>query len=351
MCAAFLLLLDGGSDLPWCYFAGVNLQSFYVSMLPWTRRKFIGSSDDIWEHYDAESGETIPGPGTEPLPKKIKIPEMDDWYQMKYFDTANKDSEDQEQYNLSHILYEVTGCIMPRNIQRHQAALKTLNRYGINSKKANHYLTYCMALLGEAKHQSVIYGLHSDDLSNQENGQNYPAGDRIEDESVESLKDTISSLRSEITRYKQAVQDANQVIKTNKDRISAMEKQASGNRQELTDLSSLVFGVQDTDHTLGINFPYRTASRVISFGGDTDWQNEMKAKLPDVLFSDRLLKGTTDIYKKEDVVWIQTAGISYSEYQIIVREMRRFNIPVRYYLSTNVSNCASQLVKADIASC
>lgn len=351
MCTAFLLLLDGGSDLPWCYFAGVNLQSFYVSMLPWTRRKFIGSCDDIWEHYDAEIGEIIPGPGSEPLPKKIKVPEMDDWYQMKYFDATNKESDNVEQYNLSHILYEVTGCIMPRNLERHQAALRTLNRYGINNKKANHYLTYCMALLGEAKHQSVIYGLQNDDLSKQECDYHQPSEESIGEESVESLKDTISSLRSEINRYKQAVQDANQIIKINKDRITEMETQVSVSKQELSDLSSLIFGVQDTDRSLGINFPYRTASRIICFGGDPDWLKEMKAKLPDVLFSARISRGTADIYKKTDVVWIQTAGISYSDYQNIVHEMRRFHIPVRYFSSTNVSNCAAQLVKADIASC
>ena len=208
-----------------------------------------------------------------------------------------------------------------------------------------------MALLGEAKHQSVIYGLQNDDLSKREDDHHYPSEESIEDESVESLKDTISSLRSEINRYKQAVQDASQIIKTNKDRLSEMEKQVSFNKQELADLSSLVFGIQDTDRYLGINFPYRTASRIISFGGDPDWLNQMKAKLPDVLFSDRISRGTTDIYKKADVVWIQTAGISYIDYQNIVREMRRFNIPVRYFSSTNVSNCAAQLVKADIASC
>ncbi|MGN1154860.1 MAG: hypothetical protein ACI4TK_01645 [Agathobacter sp.] len=351
MCAGFLFLLDSGSDLPWCYFAGINLQSFYVSMLPWTRSKFTGSCDDIWEHFDADTGRILPGPGTEPLPRKIKIPEMDDWYQMKYFDVANKDSDDPELYNLSHILYEITGCIMPRNLERYRAALKTLNRYGINNKKTNLSLTYCMALLGEAKHQSNIFGLSDGNSSETEEVTPYSDESLCKDDSIESLKEMISSLRAEIRYYKQTVQSVNQELMTEKNRIRKMEKQAAVNKQELEDMGSLIFGIQDTGFSLGISFPYRTASHIIVFGGELSWRNEIKAKLPDILFFDRITKSNCDALRKADMVWIQITGTSYSEYLNIVLEIRKYGIPVRYFSCPSSSACATQLVKADIASC
>lgn len=73
MCMAFLSLLDQGSDFPWCYFPNVILQSLYVSMLPWTRTRYIPSCDDIWEHYDSETGAIVPGPTDQPYPRRSRF--------------------------------------------------------------------------------------------------------------------------------------------------------------------------------------------------------------------------------------------------------------------------------------
>lgn len=48
----------------------------------------------------------------------------------------------------------MTGCIMPRNLERYQPALMRLDEYGLRGKRNLLPLMYCMSLLGEASHQS-----------------------------------------------------------------------------------------------------------------------------------------------------------------------------------------------------
>ena len=346
MCAAFLLLLDEGSDLPWCYFPGVHLQSCYVSMLPWTRTKHIGTCDDIWEHYDAQTASVIPGPTADPLPKKIKVPDPENWYELKYADSSAVNADSADLYNLSQVIYEITGCIMPRNLNRHKAALKTLSRYGINNKKTNQYLSYCIALLGEAKHQSTLYGMqHTASEPSEESTTN------TDGQSAEELKAMIRSLQAENSRYKQAAQTANLELSAARNRLNEMETQAASCKQEIADLGSLLFEDFGTPMKLGVNFPYRTASHIVIYGGSGQWLTEMKAKLPDITFHDRFSKGQADQLRRASMVWLQTSGMSHREYKTILQELRKHALPVRYFSGTDVSACAAQLVQADIASC
>ena len=52
-------------------------------------------------------------------------------------------------------MYELTGCIMPRKMDRYIPALKILDRYGIRGKKTLPLL-YCASALGEARHRSSL---------------------------------------------------------------------------------------------------------------------------------------------------------------------------------------------------
>lgn len=335
MCMAFLLLLDEGSDLPWCYFPGVSIQTFYVSMLPWTRTKYCNSCDGIWEHYDSEIDAVVPGPGVAPLPKKIKRPDVDSWYQLSYRNTANKSSDSQTLYNLSHILYETTGCIMPRNPDRYQSALETWSRYGINSKKANLNLLYCMSLLGEGKHRSEMTHLAT--------GQNsFDAG---------TLPDDVQSLQAELIRCREALQNAVTELSTEQRRHSELLERVSKREQEIQDLCHAVFHTSDRNSTLGVKFPYRTASQIVIFGTDKLWLKQMEAMLPDIVFLERWSRDAVDLIRKADMVWIQPEHMSHGDFRSIVTEVRKFDGTLRLFPNNNISECAAMLAKADIATC
>lgn len=335
MCMAFLVLLDEGSDLPWCYFPGVSLQSCYVCMLPWTRTRYTDSCDGIWDHFDPDAGSIVYGPANEPLPKKIRLPDVDPWYQLKYHNSSMKDSENQTLYSLSHILYETTGCIMPRNLERYQSALSTWNQYGINSKKANLNLLYCMSLLGEAKHRSEMT--------------HFPACQNSSD--AEAVPDDIETLQAELIRCREALRNASTEIDTEKKRHSELLEKLSRRDQEIQDLCNTVFRTVDSSPALGVKFPYRTASQIIVFGTDKAWLKKMEAMVPDVVFQERWSRGVVDLIRKADVVWVQPENMFHGDFRSIMSEVRKFDGTLRLFPNSNISECASMLAKADIASC
>lgn len=127
MCFAFMYLVDSGSDLPWCYFGGVNLHTAYSALLPWPRNRYNVLADGIWNHFDEETGSIESGPEGGTLSKKIRVPELEDWNKLQYRDLADDDCL----YNLGQVKYETTGCLMPRKLDRYVPALKVLDRYGI----------------------------------------------------------------------------------------------------------------------------------------------------------------------------------------------------------------------------
>lgn len=148
LCFAFLYLLDTGSDLPWVFGISTQLMTLCSSVLPWRYYEFDLESDDYWLHYNDEVQDMV-YPSSKPLPKRIKVPVLENWYAMDYTDKTIPDDEYQESCNLAQILYEITGGIMPRNLTRYAGALEELDRYGLSGKKALHPLMYCMTFLGE----------------------------------------------------------------------------------------------------------------------------------------------------------------------------------------------------------
>lgn len=339
MCMAFLALLDRNSDLPWCYFPSVILQSCYVSMLPWTRTRFIPCCDDIWEHYDADLGAIVPGPSNQPLSKKIKAPDLDDWYRMQYHDSAKSITENNDLFNLAQIVYEVTGCLMPRNPERHLAALSTLNRYGINNKKTNQNLLYCMALLGEAKHQSLVTQLPG---SQDDPFEQLP-------ETVEELQAQVIALREELSHYKQTLQDFNNQSNVGASQLAQLQRQHTHRDILVHDLSSIVFHEKMPIISKGANFPYRTSSYFAVFSVDDSWIQDMQSKLPDILFLHDIPKRNPEIFKSMETIWVQPEHMPHDTYWRIIIEARKAEVPVRILPFADATSCATLLVHADIS--
>ncbi len=342
LCFAFLYLLDSGSDLPWCYFAGANLLTAFCSMLPWPRTRFNTYEDGIWYHTDPETGETLAGPEEYSLPKRIRVPEPDNWLQMKYSDSA----DDNDLYNLGQILYEVTGCIMPRKLDRYHPAFGTLDRYGIRGKQALRPPLYCMSLLGEVKNQTKPYYASLRYIPDEEELE------PEEDVSVEELRSQLAALREENKRLKQQAYDSGREVRDEKDRYEALAQKVANDAQELHDLRELIFNQQSEQYetavaTKSIQYPYRTDKRIVVFGGHDTWAKEMRPKFPDVRFIDRGMVPNTDLIRRADVVWIQPNALSHAYYYKIIDEVRRSNVRVRYFSYASAVKCAEQIVLDD----
>ena len=345
MAFAFMYLLDTGSDLPWCYFPGTNIHTSCAGKLPWTRIRFNPLNDGIFYHFDPDVGDIKYGPAEVQLPKRIKIPELEDWYTLSY---TNREEESPELYNLAQIMYEVTGCIMPRKLDRYIPALKSLDKYGISGKRSLHSLLYCMTLLGESKHQTE--GHYSEiDIEDDEDEaimQQAPA------ESIDDLQKQIAMLKEELKRQKQQVHECTREARDMRSRYESMAQLAANDAQELHDLRELIFHQQegsfeDAAPSNQIVFPYTSGNRIVVFGGHESWSREIKPKFPNVRFVDREVVPNSNLIRNSDVIWIQTNALCHPHFYKIVDESKKYNIPIRYFSYASPIKCAEQLVLED----
>ena len=87
-----------------------------------------------------------------------KAPDFPDWYSR---DFAWKGDDEYDARSLAQIVYEATGCLMPRDLHRYDAMLKDLGKYGIKQNKAIAML-YCMLALSTARRRVNPNNLEAD---------------------------------------------------------------------------------------------------------------------------------------------------------------------------------------------
>ena len=343
MAFAFMYLLDKGSDLPWCYFPGTNVHTSCAGKLPWTRIRFNPLNDGIFYHFDSDTGDIKYGPPEVQLPKRIKVPDLEDWYSLSY---VNREEESPELFNLAQIMYEVTGCIMPRKLDRYVPALKTLDKYGITGKRSLHSLLYCMTLLGESKHQTIG---HCSEIEIEDDEEEAP--EQTQTESIENLQKQIAFLKEELKKQKQQVHESSRDARDMRIRYESLAQLAANDAQELHDLRELIFHQQEGSYENAasdqIDFPYTSENRIVVFGGHESWAREIKPKLPDVRFVDREVVPNPNLIRNSDVIWIQTNALCHPHFYKIVDEAKKYNIPIRYFSYASPIKCAEQLVLED----
>ena len=320
LCFALFYLIDTGSDLPWLYGPGVMLTEQIAERLPWGVIEYDFDEDTVW--YD--DGETLKYTG-KPSPQP-------DWYDRKY-----KKKDDFFPRSLVQILYEETGCLMPRDLHLYDCRAKELGRYGVRGKDAQLLLT-CMAALSHAKHQSIAVNLRSWD--------NEPSEENAEAE--ENCKE----LKAEIRRLKAALHDAEQATKDARQELDAAKKQSAQERRELADLRELVFSQEreeaPEEEEPQLELPYMVVRETLIFGGHDTWLKAIKPMLKgNVRFIDRDYVFDTAIIRRAEVLWIQTNAISHKQYYRIIDTARQFKKPVRYFANASATKCAAQLIEND----
>lgn len=356
---AHLHLLDIGSDLPWVYAPGTSIFALAANSLPWSHCDYDDECDGIWNHYDEEVQDVVCGSADTVIPKKAKIPELEDWYSMDYSDRTFEDRYDHNRFNLAQIIFEITGGIMPRNLNRYLPALSDLEHFGITGKKTLHPLMYVMSLLGEGRRQSKDWRLEVETVwDNVDAAGNLIVPDEPEEvaSSPEKLETKIAELKKQLDHAKKTAYEANRELRESRKAQEKLEKKLAMEQQELADLRELVFHqqenlYQDAVADESIEFPYKTTLRTVVFGGHDSWAREIKPKLPDVRFIDRTMLPNSDMIRRADVVWIQTNALSHAFFYKIIDEVRKYNVPLRYFSYASATKCAEQLAQYDVENC
>ena len=241
LCFALLYMIDSGSDLPWIYGAGFGLMQEVTECLPWGIAGYNEDDDAFWNEFKYKG-------------KKSNIP---DWNERKY-----RRKDDYFARSMSQLLYEETGCILPRNMHLYDRRTKTLSKYGVSDDEMP-YMLSIMTALAHARRQRVAQNLDEefDDEDTPET-----VGETGEDNSAE--------YREEIKRLRAALHDAEKAARDARKDLEDSKAQALIEHRELADLRELVFRQSEED-SAGENepakdtgvFPYTVQLDTLVFGG------------------------------------------------------------------------------------
>ena len=329
MCFAILYLLDQDDDYAWVYSFMTAVVCRAAAMLPWGLELYSEMDDGIW----FQDNEWI-----EPKPFD---PE---WYETKYAGELYEDDDDPHDVSLAQLVYQYTGAVLPRDMNRFDGLKKELRAKGLKQSQVS---TLCamMNVIGEVSRQRFDFSKYADQDD----------WDAEEEAVTEDLASENEKLKAELAKLRKQAKEANYNLSREnrelKDRLEKMEAGAGELRQELADLREVVFHQQsgaeeEKAEESKISFPYHTSRRLVAFGGHDSWLREIKFKLPDVRFmSDDI--SSPEIIKRADVVWIQTNCIGHKSYNIIIDLVRKYSRKVRYFAYASATKCAEQVVEEE----
>lgn len=326
ICFAILYLLNQDDDYAWVYSFMTAVVCRAAAMLPWGLELYSEMDDGIW----FQDNEWI-----EPKPFD---PE---WYETKYAGELHEDDDDPHDVSLAQLVYQYTGAVLPRDMNRFDGLKKELRAKGLKPSQVSS-LCAMMNVIGEVSRQRFDFSKYADqdDWDVEE--------DAVEDDLVsenEKLKAELAKLRKQAKEANYNLSRENRELK---DHLDKMEVETGEMRQELADLREVVFNQQsgaeeEKAEESKISFPYYTSRRLVAFGGHDSWLREIKFKLPNVRFmSDDI--SSPEIIKRADVVWIQTNCIGHKSYNIIIDLARKYSRKVRYFAYASATKCAEQVV-------
>lgn len=338
LCFALLYLLESGDDLPWLYGPGVGLMKEVAESLPWGIYPYEEDEDMVWFPDDDYE------PGT------VKPSAIPDWYERKYVYNS-KYREDDFPRSLAQIVYEETGCLMPRDMHLYDSAAKELSRYGIRGKDAI-ALQYCMLALAHARHQPHPSKISYEELF----GLDEPvqqAAPSEEHQTYDQLKEKTEKQKREIETLRAALHEAERTASDRQRELERTRQASALERRELADLRERVFlqSAEEEETVLPEEeaaFPYEVAAEAVVFGGHPSWSKAIRPLLTgNVRFLDKDKSFDPSVIRHAAVVWIQANALSHSMFYTIIEEARRCKKPVRYFSYASAVKCAIQLMEAD----
>ena len=333
LCFALLYLAEADDDLPWLYGACCGFMGEVVEPLPWGIFEYDELDDDIWD-----GGRLIADDAA--LPKSVQIP---DAYERKY---RMKGGDFNFPRNLAQIIYEETGCVLPRNLHIYDSRAKMLGRYGIKGKDAASALML-MSTLAAVRHSSNDLNLDTDIDA--------ILGEEEKKETPTAPIESVDDLKAEIKRLRAALHASDKENRETKKSLASITAAAEREHRELADLREYVFNDErETDAPEGDKidescWPYSVQKDTVVFGGHPSWARGIRGLLTgNIRFIDKdMISFDAGIIRHADVLWIQPNAMSHTMYYRIVDTARTYGKPVRYFGYASWAKCAEQVVEGE----
>lgn len=353
-CFALLWLIENDSDLPWLYGCGTGLMSEVAEALPWGVFGYKEWQDPVWDPDEEEYAENMRLAAERPS----TIPE---WYERSYI--PKKGELFGFNRSLAQILFEETGCIMPRDIHKYDGRQRILRKYGIPAKETNTLLLLSTAL-AHARRGERALNFEADilqcwDEMEQEKSSSRQKKKKPEKRLLtrEELEELLKRSQEENKKLRASLHEAEKSSRDAKKELLSARSDAELERRELADLRELIFNLDNEEEEAEIaeaadetGLPYEVRKETAVFGGHDSWLKAIRPMLTgNIRFIDRDLIFDVSLIRNADVIWIQPNAISHSQYYRIVDAARMHRKPVRYFGYASAAKCAGQLMKADQA--
>lgn len=338
---AILYSMDNGSRIPWFYYGSMTVAYTMCDQLPYDAQIMEIEAPVLLSDYnDALYKHEYSG---------YRWPENTD---------ASGDPVQREfAKNLGQLLFSNSMTLFPRVTPKVSFLESYLENLGDLSKREKE--VYSLLLYALRAQTLKVQGLSEFQLMQSINGlietEQFKDDDvdiELQNNSFENEK-LIKQLRSKneqlLSILKENSEKNKKLTKQNEVLTTATEIQ----RRELADLREKVFLLEQNESSGSIEndksskyYPYITNKRIVSYGGHQSWINEMKKKLPNVIFVSPENLPNVELIRYAEEIWIQTNCISHSSYYKIMDTLKSLGKQVRYYIYPGVNMCADQIVES-----
>lgn len=170
---------------------------------------------------------------------------------------------------------------------------------------------------------------------------------------IERYKDVKDmTMKDEIAELKRSLYELNRELRSEQKKGTAISEKLALEHQELSDLRALVYHQQEDtyqsdDRNGDIIFPYAASNNIVVFGGHDSWLREIRQKVDNVRFIGKDQLPNAEMIRHADMVWIQPNALSHAYFYRIINEVRKHQIPLRYFTYASAAKCAEELATAD----
>ena len=347
-------------ELPWLYGAGTSFMQIVTQALPWAFEEYEEEYDPVWPP-DEEDEEQLSFIRDEPSAQNARKPVLPDFYERRFL------SDEEEKRSLAQLVYEETGCVLPRNMEKYAGIVKELRGKGARAKDLPVLLSL-ITLSGyiQRQHKALNFDhdpwmekLLSGEESAQDDEQNKTTAEK--EWTKEELLDQVNALQGQAEQYQEqnkrlrsAVHDLEQKTRRTEKTLNDTKAAAEMERRELADLRELIFNrkngtEEETEEEIqDASFPYEVQQDTLIFGGHQTWLRAIRQMLKgNVRFIDKDLNFDVSIVRHAERIWIQTNALSHTQYYRIMDTARAFHKPVRYFAYASAVKCARQLADSE----
>lgn len=343
-CFVYLYMRFIEDDAVWLYNQAIAVLYAAVPLLPWYkarnyRRDWTITNVDAVDSLSVDDDLDLTEEGDEtPI---IYTPDPAVLYRKDYTDACLwADPEivpknELSKRNLSQLIYEMTGVLLPRKGGLGDDYSKLLHQSRMKKQQCAPYEMLIRYLTSQRERSLMPM-----------EQKNVAATESPDIEQTKKYKEDIKRLNTQL-------RETHDKKNAERKRANQAECQNERYKAEIAELRSMLYdrtAFAREEKRVKVDYPYTVKRKITIFGGHEVWLNLIKPLLNGVRYVGPDEKPNMSVLMNTDVIWLQTNVMAHSFYNKVVEVARTHNIPVRYFSYSGAEKCAEQLALDDMKS-